>query len=57
MIKNHFSDDKIEYLFSQLPILNSLFFTLEGGLGGSGAVDAVGKPYGSVTYPIEPGRK
>ena len=27
-----------------------------GGLGGSGVVDAIGKPYGSVTYPTHPGR-
>ena len=52
MIKNFFPDDKIEITDSEFTV-----FTLKGGLGGSGAVDAVGKPYGSVTYPIEPGRK
>ena len=33
------------------------FYFITGGLGGSGAVDATGKPYGSVTYPVEPGMR
>jgi hypothetical protein len=28
-----------------------------GGLGGSGAVDSLGPPYGSVPYPIIPGMR